>query len=107
MLGCDRGLDASNQSTITLEADESINITAKKDGIRTKNNSVVFVGQTAVPIANTVFITSNREIGIRSFGDSSVVIDPQLTCAISGAKAAIRENDSSSIDTDGCTLVGG
>jgi len=107
IFGCDRGLDSRNQSIITLEADEAINITSDGDTIRTNNSSTVFVGQTIVPTANTVLISSNRNFGIRSFGTSTVVINPQGTCTISGADGAIRENDSSSIDPDGCTLVGG
>lgn len=107
IFGCDKGLDSSNQSIITLETDENINITSDRDTIRTSDSSTVFVGQTAVPIANTVSISSNRNFGIRSFQNSTVVIDPQGTCTISGSDGAIRENDNSSIDPDGCTLVGG
>jgi len=107
IFGCNRGLDSSNQSIITLEADEAINITSDVDTIRTNNSSMVFVGQTILPTANTVLISSNRNFGIRASGTSTVVINPQGTCTISGADGAIRENDSSSIDPDGCTLVGG
>jgi len=107
IFGCDRGLDSSNQSIITLEADEAINITSDGDTIRTNNSSMVFVGQTIASTGNTVSISSNRNFGIRSFETSTVVINPQGTCTISGADGATRENDSSSITTGSCTLVGG
>jgi len=107
IFGCDRGLDSSNQSNITLEADEAINITSDGDTIRTNNSSTVFVGQTIASTANTVFISSNRNFGIRGLGDSTVVIDPQGTCTISGADGAIRVSGNSIVITGSCTLVGG
>jgi len=107
IFGCDRGLDSSNQSNITLEADEAINITSSADAIRSSNNSTVFVGKTFTPVSNTVSISSNRNFGIRGSEDSFVVIEPQGTCTISGADGAIRVTGNSIVTTGSCTLVGG
>jgi len=107
IFGCDRGLDSSNQSSITLEADEAINITSDGDTIRTDNSSTVFVGQTIAPTANTVFISSNRNFGIRGLGNSTVSIEPQGICTISGADGATKVTGNSKVMTGSCTLVGG
>lgn len=108
-IDCREGIHAENFGLVILEADEDINISANRDGIRTNNNTFVRVAQTVTPVDNNIFITSLRENGIRSQGSSEVEIDPQNSCSISGGdgKAAIDESGSSQVDPDGCTLIDG
>ncbi len=62
---------------------------------------------TFIPVANNIFITSTRQNGIRTSGNSSVLVDPQLNCTITGFKDAVRVSGNSSADTTTCTLVSG
>jgi len=107
LVDCNIGIDTQGSGFVLLEADEDITISANKDGIKTSNDSFVRVTETVTPVDNNIFITSLREHGIRSAGNSEVEINPQNDCSISGGKSAVNQTGSSSVDTDGCTLVDG
>ena len=106
LINCSEGITTSSFALVDLQADEDINVIANKDGIKSQDNSSVMLSMTNNPVANNIFITSNRENGIRASGSSVVIVDPQLNCTITGAKNAISQSGSSTVDPDGCTLVG-
>ena len=107
LVDCGVGIDTQGSGFVQLEADLDITISANKDAIKTSNDSFVRVTQTVTPVNNNIFITSLKEHGIKSAGASEVEINPQNNCSISGAKAALDQSGTSSIDPDGCTLIGG
>jgi hypothetical protein len=107
LIDCGIGIDTQGSGFVMLEADLDITISANKDAIKTSNDSFVRVTQTVTPVDNNIFITSLKEHGIKSAGASEVEIDPQNDCSISGAKSAIDQSGTSSVDPDGCTLVDG
>ncbi len=107
LVDCGIGIDTQGSGFVQLEADLDITISANKDAIKTSNDSFVRVTQTVTPVNNNIFITSLKEHGIKSAGASEVEINPQNNCSISGAKAALDQSGTSSIDPDGCTLIGG
>jgi hypothetical protein len=104
---CSDGINAQDSALVMLEADEDITISANKNAISTSNDSFVRVTQTAAPVNNNIFITSLKGYGIKSAGSSQVEVNPQNTCSISGAKSAINQSGTSSVDPDGCTLIDG
>ncbi len=104
---CSEAVRAENFATIMLDADNDINIIANRDAVRARDNSSIRIGMTALPINNNIFITSNRENGIRTSEAAEVIIDPQNSCTITGAKDAIRSTGTSTINPNGCTLVDG
>lgn len=106
LINCSEGITTSSFALVDLQADEDINVIANKDGIKSQDNSSVTLSMTNNPVANNIFITSNRENGIRASGSSVVIVDPELNCTITGAKDAIRQSGTSVVDPDGCTLVG-
>jgi hypothetical protein len=106
LINCNEGITASSFALVDLQADEDINVIAKKDGVKSQDNSSVSLSMTGNPIANNIFITSDKENGIRASGSSVVIVDPQLNCTITGAKNAISKSGTSTVEPDGCTLVG-
>jgi len=106
LINCSEGITTSSFALVDLQADEDINVIANKDGINSQDNSSVTLSMTINPVANNIFITSNKENGIRASGSSVVIVDPELNCTITGAKDAIRQSGTSTVDPDGCTLVG-
>jgi len=106
LINCSEGITTSSFALVDLQADEDINVIANKDGIKSQDNSSVTLSMTNNPVANNIFITSNKENGIRASGSSMVIVDPELNCTITGAKDAIRQSGTSTVDPDGCTLVG-
>ncbi|MCH7519398.1 MAG: hypothetical protein IH964_10290 [Candidatus Dadabacteria bacterium] len=106
LINCSEGITTSSFALVDLQADEDINVIANKDGINSQDNSSVTLSMTINPVANNIFITSNKENGIRASGSSVVIVDPELNCTITGAKDAIRQSGTSVVDPDGCTLVG-
>ncbi len=106
LINCSEGITTSSFALVDLQADEDINVIANKDGIKSQDNSSVTLSMTNNPVANNIFITSNKENGIRASGSSMVIVDPELNCTITGAKDAIRQSGTSVVDPDGCTLVG-
>jgi len=105
LINCSEGITTSSFALVDLQADEDINVIANKDGINSQDNSSVTLSMTNNPVANNIFITSNKENGIRASGSSVVIVDPELNCTITGAKDAIRQSGTN-VDPDGCTLVG-
>ncbi len=57
--------------------------------------------------ANNILITSENQNGIRTSGNSAVLVDPQFNCTITGDKDAVRISGNSTVDTKTCTLVSG
>jgi len=106
LTNCSEGVTTSSFALVDLQADEYINVIANKDVIKSQDNSSVTLSMTINPVANNIFITSNKGNGIRASGSSVVIIDPELNCTITGAKDAIRQSGTSVVDPDGCTLVG-
>ena len=104
---CSDGINAQDSGLVMLEADEDITISANKNAVSTSNDSFVRVTQTAAPVNNNIFITSLKGFGIKSAGSSQVEVNPQNSCSISGAKSAINQSGTSSVDPDGCTLIDG
>jgi len=107
LINCKNGINAESFGLVILEADEDISLNANREGIRTRDNTIVRLAMTGSPVDNNIFITSLRENGIRASGSSEVIIDPQNNCTITGDKNAVNQSGTSSVDTDGCTLVDG
>ena len=107
LINCSEGITTSSFALVDLRADEDINIIAKKDGIKSQDNSSVTLSMTLNPFDNNIFVTSNKENGIRSSGSSVVFVDPQNNCTITGAKDAVRQSGTSTVNTTTCTLVSG
>jgi len=107
LINCSEGITTSSFALVDLRADEDINIIAKKDGIKSQDNSSVTLSMTLNPFDNNIFVTSNNENGIRSSGSSVVFVDPQNNCTITGSKDAVRQSGTSTVNTTTCTLVSG
>ena len=105
LINCSEGITTSSFALVDLRADEDINIIAKKDGIKSQDNSSVTLSMTLNPFDNDIFVTSSKENGIRSSGSSVVFVDPQNDCTITGAKDAVRQSGTSTVNTTTCTLV--
>ncbi len=105
LIDCSEGISAESFGLVILEAIFDINLIAKNDGIKSKDNSSVTLAMTSDAEDNNIFITSTKENGIRASGSSNVLIDPQNQCTITGAKNAINQSGTSTVDPDGCTLV--
>ena len=105
LIDCSEGISVESFGLVILEALFDINLIARKDGIRARDNTLVRLSMSTNPIDNNIFITSTKENGIRASGSSDVTIDPQNTCTISGSKNAINQSGTSVVDPDGCTLV--
>ena len=107
LINCKNGINAESFGLVILEADEDISLNANRDGIKTRDNTIVRLAMAGSPVDNNIFITSLRENGIRASGSSEVIVDPQNNCTITGGKNAVNQSGTSTVDTDGCTLVGG
>ena len=107
LINCSEGITTSSFALVDLRADEDISISANKDGIKSQDNSSVTLSMTLNPFDNNIFVTSNKENGIRSSGSSVVFVDPQNSCTITGAKDAVRQSGTSTVNTTTCTLVSG
>ena len=102
IVDCGDGLITEGSSSLTFDAVEDVNVTARTNGIRSSNDSSVSISSD-----NGIFITSNQANGIRSTGTSEVILDPQVTCTIFGSVSAISEGSNAFIDPDGCVLING
>jgi hypothetical protein len=107
LINCSEGITTSSFALVDLRADEDIIISANKDGIKSQDNSSVTLSMTQNPFDNNIFVTSNRENGIRASGSSVVFVDPQNNCAITAAKDAVRQSGTSTVNTTTCTLSSG
>ena len=101
---CREGVRAQSSATIILEADEDIEISANRDAVLALDDSVIEVGQSSNPNNNTIIIQSFNQFGINASGNSTVIIDPQNQCSISGDRGAVNVNQSATVDTSTCTL---
>jgi len=102
LANCGQGIRTEGTSDVRFDTVEDINVTARNDAIRARNDS--FVRLTA---GNSIFISSDRENGIRATSTSEVRVQPTNTCTIFGAKNAISSERTATIDADGCTLIDG
>lgn len=102
VVDCGEGLITEGSSSLTFDAVEDINITARSNGVRSRNDSSVFLSSD-----NGIFISSNTDNGIRATGTSEVILDPLITCTIFGSSNAISEGSTAVIDPDGCVLISG
>jgi hypothetical protein len=102
LVDCGEGIITEGSSSLMFDAVENINITARSNGIRSTNESSVFLSSD-----NGIFVSSNTDRGIRSTGTSEVILDPQVTCTIFGSNNAISASSSAFIDPDGCVLING
>jgi len=107
LINCSEGITTSSFALVDLRADEDIIISANKDGIKSQDNSSVTLSMTQNPFDNNIFVTSNRENGIRASGSSVVFVDPQNNCSITAAKDAVRQSGTSTVNTTTCTLSSG
>ncbi len=99
---CGEGIRAVKNSDVLLETTLDINISAFSNGIRGENNS--FVSLTS---NNSIFIISDNDNGIRTTGNSTVIVDPTTACTSFGGENATSEGGNSNIDPDGCSLASG
>jgi hypothetical protein len=102
VVDCGDGLITEGSTSLTFDAVENVNITTRTNGIRSSNDSSVFISSD-----NGIIISSNTANGIRSTGTSEVILDPQVTCTIFGSTNAISEGSNAFIDPDGCVLING
>ena len=107
LINCAEGITTSSFALVDLRANDDINIIANKDGIKSQDNSSVTLSMTLNPFDNNIFVTSNKENGIRASGSSVVFVDPQNACTITGAKDAVRQSGTSTVNTTTCTLSSG
>ncbi len=102
LVDCGEGLITEGSSRVIFDTVEDINITARNNGIRSRNDSsIVLVSD------NGIFISSNTLNGIRSTGNSEVTVDTQVTCTIFGSNNAISASSTAFIDPNGCVLISG
>lgn len=104
---CREGVRAQSSGSIVLEADELIQITSNRDSILTLDDAFIGVGQSANPVNNTIVIQSFNQFGINASGNSTVDIDPQNQCSISGGRGATNVNGMAVVNTSTCTLSDG
>ncbi len=97
LTNCERCIDAEDSSSVVITASSDFNCDAVEDGVRSKDNSVVDIST-----GNNLSIISLLDNGIRSEDLSSVSIDGS-SCFIQGGENAIRVEDSSIVDTNGCS----
>lgn len=102
--GCREGVRAQSSGSIVLNADENIQIFSNRDAISTLDDGFVEVGQTLSPVNNTIVIQSTNQFGINASGNSTVDINPQNECSISGDRGAVNVSGSATVNTSSCTL---
>jgi len=102
LVDCGEGIIAEGSSSLMFNTVENINISARSNGIRSRNNSTLFLSSD-----NGIFISSNTDNGIRAMGTSEVKLDPQVTCTIFGSNRAISQGPDAFIDPNGCILIDG
>ena len=101
---CREGVRVQGSAAIILEADESIVISSSQSTIFTLDDAMVEIGQTSNPINNTVTIESSGQFGINASGNSTVTIDPENECSISGDREAVNVSSNATVNTSTCTL---
>ncbi len=101
---CREGIRIQGSAAIILEADESIFISSSQSTVFTLNSGMVDIGQSSNPINNTVIIESSGQFGINASGDSTVNINPENECSISGDREALNVTGNATVNTANCTL---
>ena len=101
---CREGIRAQGSAAIILEADESIVVSSSQDAIFTLDGGMVDIGQSANPIDNTVVIESSGAFGINASGNSTVNINPENECSVSGDREAVNVSSNATVNTANCTL---
>jgi len=105
---CDEGVRTENSSNVTLFTDQSLTIFSESNGIRSREESTVSIGQVFNANNNSVEVRSFDDNGVNTSGTAVVTFTPQNNnCTIRGADDAINEGSNSTVDIDGCTLVDG
>ena len=96
---CNEGIRVEGDATVELEALEDINLISTRDGIRSRKNAFV-----SLSAGDDIFITSTGGDGIKAEGSSTVVVQPTDQCTIQGANKSIVQDDTATVDPDGCTF---
>jgi hypothetical protein len=105
---CDEGVRTENSSQVTLFTDQSLTIFSESNGIRSREESSVSIGQVFNANNNSVEVRSFDDNGVNTTGTAVVTFTPQNNnCTIRGADDAVNEGSDSTVDIDGCTLVDG
>jgi len=105
---CNEGVRTENSSQVILLADESIAIFSDSNGIRSREDSFVSIGQVFNANNNSVEVRSFNADGVNTSNTATVIFTPQNNnCTIRGANSGVNEGSNSNVDTDGCTIVDG
>jgi len=105
---CDEGVRTRNSSQVILLADESITIFSDSNGIRSREESFVSIGQVFNASNNSVEVRSFEADGVNTSDTATVIFTPQNNnCTIRGADSGVNEGSNSNVETDGCTIVDG
>jgi len=105
---CNEGVRTENSSQVILLADESVTIFSDSNGIRSREESFVSIGQVLNASNNSVEVRSFEADGVNTSGTATVIFTPQNNnCTIRGANSGVNEGSNSNVDTDGCTIVDG
>ena len=105
---CDEGVRTENSSQVILRTDQALTIFSESNGIRSREESSVEIGQVFNATNNSVEVRSFDADGVNTTGTSQVIFTPQNNnCSIRGANEAVNEGSDSTVDTNGCTLVDG
>ncbi len=105
---CDEGVRTENSSSVVLFTDEALTIFSESNGIRSREESTVSIGQVFNSNNNSVEVRSFDADGVNTSGTAQVTFTPQNNnCSIRGANEAVNEGSDSTVDTNGCTLVDG
>jgi len=105
---CDEGVRTENSSQVILLADDSIAIFSDSNGVRSKDESFVSIGQVLNANNNSVEVRSFEADGVNTSGTATVIFTPQNNnCTIRGANSGVNEGSNSNVETDGCSIVDG
>ena len=105
---CDEGVRTENSSQVILLADDSIAIFSDSNGVRSKDESFVSIGQVLNASNNSVEVRSFEADGVNTSGTATVIFTPQNNnCTIRGANSGVNEGSNSNVETDGCSIVDG
>jgi len=105
---CDEGIRTENTSQVILLTDQALTIFSESNGIRSREESFVNIGQVFNSNNNSVEVRSFDADGVNTSGTAIVNFTPlNNNCSIRGSNEAVNEGSNSTVDTDGCTLVDG
>ena len=105
---CDEGIRTENSSQVILLTDQALTIFSESNGIRSREESFVNVGQVFNSNNNSVEVRSFDADGVNTSGTAIVNFTPlNNNCSIRGSNEAVNEGSDSTVNTGGCTLVDG